>query len=246
MFCHQCGAGIDDPDDRFCSRCGAPLHHEEGAEKPAAGPASPLAEPPADRHRRPISAWPDRRHERIQPPADRAAAAPGPRGRRAGSTAAGGGTASCASRPPPSPPLRRWSRHRTWRRWISPPPESRNWRRPRPPRDRGPQRRSAAWSRRRTNGRTRTARGPPSAPASATNGRPRGPSPTSLLPWCAQAPAAPPVAATPPPAAPPADDPIIPWLEPPVAVAAAPRAARPAVARGEARGGADHRAARLR
>lgn len=68
MFCHQCGAVIDEPDDRFCSRCGAPLHRGEGAEGPEPGPQSPLAEPAADRHRRPISAWPDLRRERIQLP----------------------------------------------------------------------------------------------------------------------------------------------------------------------------------
>ena len=66
MFCHQCGAAIDDRDDRFCSRCGAPLHREEEIGGPV--PQSPLAETPADRHRRPISAWPDRRRERIQLP----------------------------------------------------------------------------------------------------------------------------------------------------------------------------------
>ena len=68
MFCHQCGAGINDPSDRFCSRCGAPLHHGGAAESPDPGPQSPLAEPAEDRHRRPISAWPDRRRERIQLP----------------------------------------------------------------------------------------------------------------------------------------------------------------------------------
>src|SRR5512141_2384790 len=68
MFCHQCGTVIDDPDDRFCSRCGAPVHRGEGAEGSEPGPSSPLAEPAADRHRRPISAWPDRRRERIQLP----------------------------------------------------------------------------------------------------------------------------------------------------------------------------------
>ncbi len=68
MFCHQCGAGIDDPSDRFCSRCGAPLQRGGAADRPGPGPQSPLAEPAADRLRRPISAWPDRRRERIQLP----------------------------------------------------------------------------------------------------------------------------------------------------------------------------------
>ena len=68
MFCHQCGAAIDGPDDRFCSRCGAQLHREAEA---VSGPQTPPAEAPAsedERLRRPISAWPNRPRERIQLP----------------------------------------------------------------------------------------------------------------------------------------------------------------------------------
>jgi hypothetical protein len=68
MFCHQCGTASDDPDARFCYRCGAPLRRGEETVAPPPGPASPLAEPSTDRRRRPISAWPDPHRERIQLP----------------------------------------------------------------------------------------------------------------------------------------------------------------------------------
>ncbi len=68
MFCHQCGAAIEGPDDRFCSRCGAQLHREDesGSETRSPPAEAPVTE--AERHRPPISAWPNRPRERIQLP----------------------------------------------------------------------------------------------------------------------------------------------------------------------------------
>lgn len=69
MFCHQCGAAITDPDDRFCSRCGAQLRRDEGDRDAPA--STPPASPPGSAEtglRRPVSAWPNRPRERIQLP----------------------------------------------------------------------------------------------------------------------------------------------------------------------------------
>ncbi|HOT94077.1 MAG TPA: zinc-ribbon domain-containing protein [Methanoregulaceae archaeon] len=68
MFCHQCGAAIADPDDRFCSRCGARLRRPEAArDAPASAPPA-SAPAPETGLRRPVSAWPNRPRERIQLP----------------------------------------------------------------------------------------------------------------------------------------------------------------------------------
>ena len=68
MFCHQCGAEIADPEDRFCSRCGAQLRREEESrDAPVATPPD-SAPGPDTGPRRPVSAWPNRPRERIQLP----------------------------------------------------------------------------------------------------------------------------------------------------------------------------------
>lgn len=66
MFCHQCGTRIEDPEDRFCSRCGALLHRGEAEVSPGSEPRA--GTPPAERLRRPVSAWPDHGRERVQLP----------------------------------------------------------------------------------------------------------------------------------------------------------------------------------
>ncbi|HIH02706.1 MAG TPA: zinc ribbon domain-containing protein [Methanoregulaceae archaeon] len=228
MFCHQCGAGIDDPDDRFCSRCGAPLHHGEEAERAAPGPASPLAEPPADRHRRPISAWPDRRRERIQLPLTE------PRQRRVRE----------AGEPVPVPP--------------GPPPAVAPLSAPVPPVAEPPappgietvdvetvdpagepedapstsRSRAEAALRRMVPSKDEWAVENQPGPAERTRVRDEWPAPGARVdvaePVAPPVIAAPPVAPPPPPAAPPAvDDPIIPWLEPPVVPAPPERPAPP-------------------
>ena len=68
MFCHQCGAAIGGPDDRFCTRCGAQLRRGESAEAVAPGPGSPPADAPPEPVRGPVTPWPEGRRERIQLP----------------------------------------------------------------------------------------------------------------------------------------------------------------------------------
>ena len=68
MFCHQCGAAITVPDDRFCSRCGAQLHREDGLPDASAPTPAASAPGPDSGIRRPVSAWPNRPRERIQLP----------------------------------------------------------------------------------------------------------------------------------------------------------------------------------
>ena len=220
MFCHQCGAGIDDPDDRFCSRCGAPLHHEEGAEKPAVGPASPLAEPPADRHRRPISAWPDRRHERIQLPLTELRQR---RARGAGEPVPMPPGAAPLPEPAvaesPAPPEVETQDVET----VSPSPAGE----PELEEAQSTSRsRAAAALRRMVPPKDEWADENRPGPAERTRVRDEWPAAAAAAPEVAapvapQAPPALPVAAIPPPAAPPSDDPIIPWLESPVAAAVA-------------------------
>jgi hypothetical protein len=217
MFCHQCGAGIDDPDDRFCSRCGAPLHHGE-TEKSATGPASPLAEPPADRHRRPISAWPDRRHERIQLPLTelrqrraRGAGEPVPPPPEAAPLPA---IEPAAVEPPAQPVVESPDMETVDLLPAGEPEEA-------PSTSRS---RAEAALRRMVPPKDEWADENRPGPAERTGVRDEWPAPGAVpgvaAPVAAQAPAAPPVAAAPPPAAPPVDDPIIPWLEVPIAVAA--------------------------
>jgi hypothetical protein len=215
MFCHQCGAGIDGPDDRFCSRCGAPLHRGDGTE--GAGPQSPLAEPPADRHRRPISAWPDRPRERIQLPLTelrqrrvRETAEPAPLP-PAGTPAPPVSEPPAAEAPPPAD---------AFLETVEPagaPEEPLSTSRSRaeaallrmvPPRD--------EWAEE-------------NRPGPAERGRVRDEWPAPAPRAKAEPPAAPPapVAAAPPAEEPPADDPIIPWLEPPVVPAGPERPAPP-------------------
>ena len=199
----------------------------EEAERAAPGPVSPLAEP-----RRGPSPPPDLDVAR-PPRMNRISSLTGLRQRRGPRRAAGcrprrlrhphGGTGS------PKPPFHRRPRHRRSRRW--------NRRRAgggsRPARSRAEEalRRMV---RRRTCGPTRRP-----GPAERTRVRDEWPVPRAELATV------PPRRRLPPkrsrsrslraPAAPPvADDPIIPWLEPPVAPAA-PGATRPAVARSEAR-----------
>jgi hypothetical protein len=229
MFCHQCSAAIDDPNARFCSRCGAPVTHGEEAERAAPGPVSPLAEPSADRHRRPISAWPDRRRERIQLPLTEL------RQRRARETgepvpvppapAPLSPPVPDAAEPPavvePAPPVVEIVDLGT----VEPaeePEEALSTSRSRaeaalhrmvPPKD--------VWADENRPG-----------PAERTHVRDEWPAP-GRQPEVAettapQAPAAPPIPTPPPPAAQPVEeDPIIPWLEPPVAPAAPERPVPP-------------------
>lgn len=216
MFCHQCGAGIDDPDDRFCSRCGAPLH--QGEEKAAPGPASPLSEAPVDRHRRPISAWPDRRHERIQLPLTEL------RQRRAR------GVGEPVPLPPGATPLPVPSPA------IVEPPAEPEIERPDvenvDPAPAGEPEEAPSTSRSRAEAALRRMVPPKDewrdenqpGPAERTRVRDEWPAPVTAPDAAALAatpvPTAPLVAPPPPPEAPPADDPIIPWLELPIAATA--------------------------
>ncbi|MEN6343626.1 MAG: zinc ribbon domain-containing protein [Methanospirillum sp.] len=216
MFCHQCGAGIEDPDDRFCSRCGAPLYRGEDAKSAAPGPASPLAEPPADRHRRPISAWPDRRHERIQLPLTELRQR---RSRDANEPVAVLPGAPPVAVPPPMPepevaepaaPAAEIPEIETVEPIEEEEPISTS------------RSRAEAALRRMVPPKDEWADENRPGPAERTRVRDEWPvpAPSSVRAEAAAppVPAEPPVASpSPPTAPPPADDPIIPWLEPPVA-----------------------------
>ena len=211
MFCHQCGAAIDDPSDRFCSRCGAPLQRGGAADRPEPGPQSPLAEPAADRHRRPISAWPDRRRERIQLPLTEL------RQRRARETGEPvplppATVAAPAGEPPageaptlPDVGIPEVEAAAPAEAREEPPSTSRS--------------RAEAALRRMVPTREAWAEENQPGPAERAGVRDEWPGPAPRP--TSEPPAAPPapVEAAPEPEAPPAEDPIIAWLEPPVAPA---------------------------
>lgn len=214
MFCQKCGTRFEDPDSRFCSRCGAPLAPDEAPGRPT----SPLAEPAVERHRRPHTAWPDHPRERIQLPLTEL------RQRRTGMQPPmhPGGALAAASPsddplPPPQPP-EPWPAADA----PAPPAEEIETVQPSPPEEEAVQtsqsRAEAALRRMVPPKEEWTAENRP-GPAERTSVREewRGAGVGAVV---AARPAVPPEPPAPEPGQPPesgdAENPIIPWLEPPV------------------------------